>query len=211
MNTKLKSKIKHLLGYNDIVKKEDYYSKESIALQNFLKENPEYASDLHDLGKRPDGKDFSPGIKKITDGFVVLNQDLKKLANDNLPDIFEYDGLHSGTPMRYKPYMGCIRNIRRVLHHNNLYWYPNAQGGRYDRQKIVDYLVSEHLFDNSKKDKEVGVDNVIFTYSTTHAFYLILDTIAKPNDVILVTGPNYGLFAVKPENINQRVEIIDLE
>lgn len=40
---------------------------------------------------------------------------------------------------------------------------------------------------------------------------MILSTIMKDEDVVIVTGPNYGLFAVDPERMNGRVEVLDLE
>ena len=96
--------------------------KNSVALDNFLEEHPLYKEPIHTLGVRPDNKEFSPDIKKITDGFVILNEDLKKLEDDKIPNIFEYDGLHSGTPLRYKPFKGALRSIRWTLRRSNLYW-----------------------------------------------------------------------------------------
>lgn len=205
---KLKTLIKKCLGFTEshIKEKEDNYDNIPTALNLFLKENPEYKEEIHTLGKRCDGKEFSKDIKKITDGFVVLNTDLKKLDNKDIPDIFEYDGLHSGTPMKYKPFKKALRNVRLSTLRSNLYWYPNASGSSQDRQKIVDYLLKEDMVES----KSIGINNVIFSYSTTHAFHLIIKNICKPNDVVIVTGPNYGLFAVKPENIGKTVEVLPL-
>lgn len=210
MKEKVKKVLKHILGHNEIEER-NIDSTSSLALTNFLKEHPLYKEPVHTLGVRCDGKEFSPDIKKITDGFVILNEDLKKLNNDKISDIFEYDGLHSGTPLRYKAFKGAIRNIRWTLRRNNLYWYPNAEGSRFERQKIVDYLKKEGLFTNTEIKKEIGINNILFSYSTTHAFHLILKAILKDDDVILMTGPNYGLFAVKPEIIGNRALVIPLE
>lgn len=210
MKNKIKILVKHILGYNEIEVR-DAYKNDSQALDNFLKEKPLYKEPIHTLGVRADGKEFSPDIKKITDGFVILNEDLKKFEDSNVPDIFEYDGLHSGTPLRYKPFPGALRNIRLTLLRNNLYWYPNAEGSRNERQKIVDYLKKEEIFKNTAAKKEIGINNILFAYSTTHAFHLILKAILKDEDVVLMTGPNYGLFAVKPEIIGNRALVINLE
>ena len=210
MQEKIKKTLKHLLGYNDIEER-NIQEKNSVALDNFLEEHPLYKEPIHTLGVRPDNKEFSPDIKKITDGFVILNEDLKKLEDDKIPNIFEYDGLHSGTPLRYKPFKGALRSIRWTLRRSNLYWYPNAEGSRFDRQKIVDYLKKEEIITNTSEKKEIGINNILFTYSTTHAFHLILKALLKDDDVVLMTGPNYGLFAVKPEIIGNRALVIPLE
>ena len=85
MQEKIKKTLKHLLGYNDIEER-NIQEKNSVALDNFLEEHPLYKEPIHTLGVRPDNKEFSPDIKKITDGFVILNEDLKKLEDDKIPN-----------------------------------------------------------------------------------------------------------------------------
>ncbi|MEG0826482.1 MAG: pyridoxal phosphate-dependent aminotransferase, partial [Bacilli bacterium] len=58
---------------------------------------------------------------------------------------------------------------------------------------------------------KVNKNNIIFTISSTHAFGLISEIIARPKDVILMTGPNYGLFTFVPERqSNATIEILPL-
>ena len=47
--------------------------------------------------------------------------------------------------------------------------------------------------------------------STSMLFNNIVSIISKPGDVILVTGPNYGLFTIRAERAGAEVEIIPLE
>ena len=58
----------------------------------------------------------------------------------------------------------------------------------------------------------LDIDNIIFTVSSTQAFNIILNIISRPNDVILMTGPNYGLFTFAPERVSgANVEILPLK
>ncbi len=47
--------------------------------------------------------------------------------------------------------------------------------------------------------------------STSIAFNLIINIISKPGDVVLITGPNYGLFTIRAERAGAEVEVINLE
>ena len=40
---------------------------------------------------------------------------------------------------------------------------------------------------------------------------MIINIISKPGDVILMTGPNYGLFTIRAERAGAEVEIFPLE
>ena len=53
--------------------------------------------------------------------------------------------------------------------------------------------------------------NLTFTVATSHAFQMILDVITKPNDVVIVPGPNYGLFAIRPERISADIIVLPLK
>ena len=87
----------------------------------------------------------------------------------------------------------------------NLYTYQSTTGDIYEKEKIVNYLAREGFKINSDKNYDgIGVDNIVFTCSTTQAFSVILNVIMKEEDVILMTGPNYGLFALEPERLNGR-------
>ena len=82
---------------------------------------------------------------------------------------------------------------------------------------MLDYVEQEGFFNDEPysyddvDSKGLSIHNITLTVSTSHAFGLILDVIARPYDVVIMTGPNYGLFGFKPERINANVEIIALE
>ena len=211
--TEIKKIIKKILGLNYKIDNSKYStSDKSSALYHLTHENSELLESRMGIGKRKDGKQFYNDIRKIELGFNFLNSELPKYAKEEVNDIFEYDNFNSGTPMKTKPFPHCIRRVKRLLHKNNLYWYPSTSGNSIERQMIVDYLRREGFtIESDDKYDGIGVDNVVFTCSTTHAFSIILNVIAREEDVVLVTGPNYGLFAVMPERINCRVEVLNLK
>ncbi len=209
---KSKKFIKKLLGLNVQLTTGSYDVQNfSPALADLTKNNPDLLITHASIGHRKDYKPFYPEVAKIGDAFNFFRGEVIKYGKPEIKEISEYDGLHSGTPMKTPPYPGCIREIKHVDRDKTLYWYPATTGSKWARQKFVDYLKREGF----KLDKEanydgLSIDNVVFTCSTTHAYSLILNLIARPEDVILVTGPNYGLFAIEPERMNARVEILDL-
>ena len=60
-------------------------------------------------------------------------------------------------------------------------------------------------------EKGLSVHNITFLPSTSIIFNIIINIISKPGDVILTTGPNYGLFTIRAERAGAEVEIIPLE
>lgn len=210
---KLKKVVKKTLGINTIINhsqcdEENYHG----ALKEFVNENKDIKNEKNLLPKRKDGEDFSNALKEMEPNFNFFNVGVYEYENDSVKDISEYDGLHSGTPMRTKPFPPCIKRIKNTTKLNNLYWYPSCVGNINARQDIVNYLVREGF----KLEKQngydgLGIENIVFTCSTTHAYSIILKTIAHNEDVILLTGPNYGLFAIISELTSAHVEILDLE
>ena len=78
--------------------------------------------------------------------------------------------------------------------------YPNIGGHVIARAHFVNYLIKEGF----KKDKTdnydgLGVENVVFSCSTTHAFNMILSTIMRDEDVVIMTGPNYDFSQLTPK------------
>ena len=210
----IKKIIKRILKMNVVVKRSDYNENNfSIALKELVSNNPHLLDSRMGVGKRNDGKEFYRDIAKIEKGFEFLNVELDSYGRKEVKNIFEYDGFNSGTPMKTKPFPMCINNIRRMLWFDRtLYWYPSSSGSLVSKQKFLDYLIKEGFLDNKCSNYDgIGVDNIVFTCSTTHAYSMILRAIARDEDVVLMTGPNYGLFALEPERINARVCILDLE
>lgn len=209
----LKKVTKKALGINTTINHSNCEEKNySGALSLFVNENKDIKNEKNLLPKRKDGENFSKAIREMEPNFNFFNVGVYEYGNSKVKEISEYDGLHSGTPMRTKPFPPCIKRIKSTTRLNNLYWYPSCVGNINARQDIVNYLVREGFKLEKKEGYDgLGIENVVFTCSTTHAYYLILKTIAHNEDVILLTGPNYGIFAIIPELTSAHVEILDLE
>lgn len=211
---KLKKIVKKMLKMDYKFKISTFDKKNYSKSINYLLE---HRTDLLDerksAGIRKDNKDFYPDVKRIADAFSFYRIYLHKYDEEykDIPEIGEYDGLHSGTPIKYKPFPMCIRYVKRLLCSRTLFWYPSTAGGMVSRQKFLDYLAKEGF--NLEKDDNydgMGIENIVFTTSTTQAYSMIIRLIARKEDVILVTGPNYGFFALEPERLNARVEVLNL-
>ena len=211
---KIKNVVKKILGMNYNLIRSDFNEKNSCkSMEALLEIKPELLNERSMAGERRDKKDFYPSAKKIADAFDFYRVYLHKYDDiyPDIPEIGEYDGLHSGTPMKWKPYIGCTRAVKKTLKRKNLFWYPSTGGSMYARQRFLEYLGREGFKLNKAENYDgMGIDNIVFTSSTTHAYTLICNLIARDEDVILVTGPNYGFFALGPERLNARVEVLDL-
>ncbi|MEG1350962.1 MAG: pyridoxal phosphate-dependent aminotransferase [Bacilli bacterium] len=197
---------------NDIIYGDFKEENFSLALKELVEVNPEIVAIKKSVGAREDKKEFYPAVKKIEDAFKFYQIKVYEYEDENVPKILEYDGFHSGTPMKTKPFKPCIKGIKKALKSKTLFWYPNTVGGNSTRLQFLKYLEKEGFNLNPPKGYDkIGVDNIIFTCSTTHAFSMIVNLIARAEDVILLTGPNYGLFAIEPERMNARVEILNLK
>ncbi len=212
---KIEEKIRKLVRKPKLKFAPANYSKANGALKIFIENHRNFLLNQHHLEKPDDSPYYSEAIKKMEPDYNFFNSDLYSRNPEQKP-IFEYDNFHSGTPMKNKAFPGSMREVKRTLRRNNLYWYPRSAGGYYSQQKIVDYLIREGFvadpvdLKNDERYDGIGVDNIVFTCSTTHAYSLILNVIAKPGDIVLMTAPNYGLFAIISEMGNYRTELLDL-
>ncbi len=165
------------------------------------------------IGSRSDGESFSKEVKKVADGFELYDSLISTLNNDYTSEI----NLTSGNPMKYKPFPPAIKQIYNVLNGTKLNKYPYSEGDDRVRIELLKYIEQEGFINTNPykyddiDEKGLSIHNLTFTVSTSHAFGLVLDIIARPHDVVLMTGPNYGLFGFKPERINAKVEVIALE
>ena len=126
--------------------------------------------------------------------------------NDRIRNISSRS-LGGGSPMKTHVFPLCKEELIRIIDNDELSDYPMAAGDEESRNIILEYLKNEGFKSNS----ELSKDNIIFTVSSTHAFNIISSIIARPYDVILMTGPNYGLFTFVPERISgATVEILPL-
>ncbi|MCM1371061.1 MAG: pyridoxal phosphate-dependent aminotransferase [Clostridium sp.] len=183
----------------------------SIALKDYIKMYPDALSSYKKIGRRKDNKDFYPAVKKIEDGYDLLYRDLHKYDHNGVTELIEYYSVRSGTPMRTKAFPMCKEYVVRMLMSKYLYRYPAITDKSLGCINVINYLVREGFQEEKSEGYDgLGIENIVFTYSTTHAFNMILQTICRDEDIVLMTGPNYGLFAVEPEKLNARVEILDL-
>ena len=180
-----------------------------LSLKRVIEEKPlleHFVRGLPDLGEPKFNKKFSPEVEKIYAGFELYGNELYELENDRIKGRSSRS-LGGGSPMRTEAFPPCKKELLNVIYEDKLSDYPMAAGDEYSRKNIVDYLKREGF----QKDGNLSEDNIIFTLSTTQAFNIIMKIIAKPYDVVLMTGPNYGLFTFTPErSAGATVEILPL-
>ncbi len=170
-------------------------------IKDFICEHPEVESfkeGFPNIGKREDSLPFGAAVHSIEEAWHFYDVDLYGL--DTEQSIIKFG---SGNPYCYRPFPLSTKYLKKVLN-KRLYEYPAAAGEEDHREILAQYLMKEGF-------PNIHYSNVLITNSTTHGFYLILKAIFRPYDVILMTGPNYGLFAFMPERLNIGVEIIDLK
>lgn len=192
---------------------------EEIAISQLLKENELLKAKAHglpDVGKRGDNKEFYENVEKVEKAVRVFYNEIReidKIADNNVPK----NSLGGGSPAKFKPFPLSLKEVNKIINDNNIFEYPLSAGNEEYRKMIVEYLAQEGFQNNNpyNKNEEIKngltIDNIIFTVSTTHAYTLVLNVITRPEDVIIMTGPNYGLFTFEPERLDGRVEIINLE
>lgn len=180
-----------------------------LSLKKLIEDKPilEHAiRGLPNLGSPLKANEFSPDVKKIYDAFELYGNDLYVLENDKIKGI-PSRSLGGGSPMRTTSFPLCKEELLNVINEDALSDYPMAAGDEQSRKIISEYLIKEGF----QNDRDITEDNVIFTTSTTQAFNIIMKIIAKPYDVILMTGPNYGLFSFIPErSAGATIEILPL-
>ena len=161
---------------------------------------------LPNLGSRPDNQRFSPEVLRIYNAFELYGNNLYELENDRIKGLSSRS-LGGGSPMKTPSFPLCREALIDTIVEDDLSDYPMAAGDEQSRKEISEYLKREGF---ESKDG-IDEDNIIFTVSTTQAFNMVLSLIARPYDVVLMTGPNYGLFTFAPERTaNATVEILPL-
>lgn len=163
---------------------------------------------LPSVGKNPLEQSFSAEVEKVNEGFRIYGNEiyqLDKLIDENLPK----NSLGGGSPAKFRPFPICKTFIKDSFKRFDYSEYSLAAGETFYKCHVLEYLKANGFIDKSKKD--ITEDNLIFTVSTTQAFNFIIKTICKPRDVIIMTGPNYGLFSFAPERYGVTVRILNLE
>ena len=186
----------------------------SSAIDRLLQQNPnlgERRFGLPEVGGRYDGDSFNPTVQEIADaieyyGFEVRDDDIT-----TIPDI----DLGSGNPTKYPPFPMAIDEMKKSLD-SYMYKYPYTEGSDDIRKVLLDYIEKEGFINTTPynysdiDDKGLCVHNITFLPSTSIAFNMVVSIISKPGDVVLVTGPNYGLFTIRAECAGAEVEILPL-
>lgn len=186
----------------------------SSAIDRLLQQNPnlgERRFGLPEVGGRYDGDSFNPTVQEIADaieyyGFEVRDDDIT-----TVPDI----DLGSGNPTKYLPFPMAIDEMKKSLD-SYMYKYPYTEGSDEIRKVLLDYIEKEGFINTTPynysdiDDKGLCVHNITFLPSTSIAFNMVVNLISKPGDVVLVTGPNYGLFTIRAERAGAEVEVLPL-
>ena len=112
--------------------------------------------------------------------------------------------LGGGDPIRYKTYKYVKKDIKKYLKRNDLNLYPHTSGDEKIKSKLIDYLDSINV-------KNINSNELLITTSTTYAYSLLINSIVRPHDVVIIPTPTYGLFVYPPEKVGGRVEYIELK
>lgn len=177
-----------------------------------MSDNKNYCSKTPSLGSRPDGQMFSPEIDKVYKNTLPYREGIYKKIS-SISKAREILSLGGGDPLKSRPFPGTKKYISKIFKHNILSAYNHSGGNKEHREKLVEYFknIGISKYNNDDKYIPLSINNLIFTSSTSHAFSLILRTIARPHDVVLMTGPAYGLFTYYPERIGAETRFINLK
>ena len=188
----------------------------SNAIDRLLRENPELGErrfGLPNIGLRNDGEKFNPTVQDIADAIDYYGYEVR---DENITVVRDID-LGSGNPAKFPAFPLSIEEMKKSLDSPSLYRYPYTEGDDEIRKKLLDYVEREGFINISPysysdiDEKGLSVHNITFLPSTSIAFNMIINVISKPGDVVLVTGPNYGLFTIRAERAGAEVEILPLE
>ena len=203
-----------VLYYKATIKRE-FFMEEIKSLNHLLERYP-YLNKRHDgfpdVGKRKISG-YSEPIQKIVDGFSLYDS---LIATRFFNSMKEYN-FTSGDPLAHEAFPPVKKSMHDYIEAEGVHRYPYSEGDDRIREILVNYLKQEGIRNDEPYDfndiNEVGLSkhNLTFTVATSHAFQLIMDIITRPGDVVIVPGPNYGLFAIRPERINADVVVLPLE
>ena len=188
----------------------------SSAIDRFLRDNPQLKERRYGLplvGSRLDMERFNPTVEKIADAINFYGYEVR---DENITVIKDTD-LGTGNPLKYKPFPLCVERMKQGLDSDKLYQYPYTEGDDTIRKQLLDYIEQEGFVNDRPypypdvDSKGLSVHNITFMPSTSMIFNIIINIISRPGDVVLVTGPNYGLFTIRAERAGAEVDILPLE
>ena len=185
------------------------------SIERILERYP-YLNKRHDgfpsVGIRKNGN-YTEAVQKVVDGFSLYDS---LIATRFFNDMKEYN-FTSGDPIKYDAFSPIKNAMHNYIESGNMFRYPYSEGDDRIREIIVNYLKQEGIKNNNPyhyndiNDVGLSKHNLTFTVSTSHAFQLIMEIISRPGDVIIVPGPNYGLFAIRPERFSADVKVLPLK
>ncbi len=187
----------------------------SSAIDRLLRENPELGErrfGLPSIGSRADGEKFNPTVQSIADAIDFYGYEVRDENITTIPDI----DLGGGNPTKYPPFPLAIKAMKEALDSPDMYKYPYTEGDDRIRKVLLEYVEKEGFHNDTPysysdiDEHGLSVHNITFLPSTSIAFNMIVNIISKPGDVILVTGPNYGLFTIRAERGGAEVEVLPL-
>lgn len=188
----------------------------SSAIDRFLRDNPQLKERRFGLplvGNRLDMEKFNPTVEKIADAINFYGYEVRDSEITTKKDT----DLGAGNPLKFKPFPLCIDRMKDGLDSGELFMYPYTEGDDRIRKQLLDYVEQEGFINNRPypyedvDDKGLSVHNITFMPSTSMIFNIIINIISRPGDVILVTGPSYGLFSIRAERCGAEVDIVPLE
>lgn len=189
--------------------------KKSNAIDRLLRFNPNLGVrrfGLPDIGKRNDGDFFNPTVQAIADAIDFYGYEVRDENIATIPDV----DLGGGNPTNYKPFPLSIEKMKNSLDTSKMFKYPYTEGDDNLRRILLNYVESLGFINDMPynlpdvDDLGLSVHNLTFLPSTSIAFNMIVNIIAKPGDVILIPGPNYGLFTIRAERAGAEVELLPL-
>lgn len=187
----------------------------ATAIDRFGRENKDLLErrfGLPNIGKRFDGENFNPTVDRIA---RAINYYGFEVRDENIVEIPDTD-LGSGNPLCFKPFPPAVQAMIKSLEEELMYRYPYTEGSDVIRKQLLEYVEKEGFINTSPysyddiDEKGLCVHNITFSVSTSVLFNQIISIISKPKDVILVTGPNYGLFTIRAERAGAEVEVLEL-
>ncbi len=168
---------------------------------------------LPDIGKRYDGEGFNQDVQEIADAINFYGYEVR---DDNIVEIPDTD-LGSGNPVKFKPFPPAVAAMIKSLEEDLMYRYPYTEGDDGIRRQLLDYVEREGFINTEPynfpdiDEKGLCVHNITFSVSTSVLFNQIINIISNPGDVVIVTGPNYGLFTIRIERAGAEVAVYNLE
>ena len=188
----------------------------SRAIDRLLRERPhlrERRFGLPNIGTRHDGEQFNPTVQAIADAIDFYGYGVRDEKIAEIPDI----DIGSGNPVCFRPFPPAVEAMKKSLEEDFMYRYPYTEGSDEIRQKLLEYVEREGFINTEPysldniDEKGLSVHNITFSVSTSVIFNQIISIISNPGDVVLVTGPNYGLFTIRAERAGAEVEVLNLE